>query len=86
MVLTCKDISERVRVIHITSDQRRYFISKLLLKRFTLEVQITTTADHILIFYVFSEKRRLDMSCDLSVKQKIHMEFRAFLLKKNNYN
>ena len=37
-------------------------------------VLITTTADHILnYFFYFSEKTKLDISCESSARQMIHM-------------
>ena len=49
----------------------------------TLKVLITTAADHILFFYFhFSEKMKLDFSCESSAQQMVHMKCQAlFSLK-----
>ena len=50
----------------------------------TLKVPITTAADdiHIYFFIVFPEKIRLDVSCESSTRQRIHMKHQAlFSLK-----
>ena len=54
-------------------------------ERFTLKAPITTTADDILIFLdKFSEKIRLFISCESSVRQTIHIKYQTlFSLKKH---
>ena len=43
----------------------------------TLKMLITTAADDVFIIFifVFSEKTRLDISCEWSAKQTVHMKF-----------
>ena len=51
----------------------------------TLKMPITTAADEILnfSFYYFSEKISLNISCELSAKQTIHMKYQYwFSLKR----
>ena len=43
----------------------------------TLKAPITTTADDIYFFLVFSEKIRLDVSSESSARQRIHMKNQA---------
>ena len=51
----------------------------------TYKAQTTTTADDILNFsFLFSEKIRLDMSCELSAWQMIHMKCLIFSEKQQN--
>ena len=45
----------------------------------TLKILIPTTADNtlMLFFFLFFEKERLEISCELSALQKIHMKFQV---------
>ena len=70
-----------------------YYISycnvywQLVLKPFlTLKATITTAADDIhlyIFFFFFSEKIRLDNSCESSARQRIHMDLQALFSSKN---
>ena len=46
-----------------------------------LKASIRTAADNSLGFFfnVFSEQRRLDISCESSARQRIHMKHKALL-------
>ena len=51
----------------------------------TLKAPITTAADdiHKYFFHCFSEKIRLDISCESSARQRIHMKYQALLSSKD---
>ena len=51
----------------------------------TLKALITTAADDIpkYFFIVFSEKLRLDVSCESSARQRIHMKHQALFFSKD---
>ena len=50
----------------------------------TLKAPITTAADDIYkyFFIVFSENVRLDISCESSARQRIHMKHQPYFLRK----
>ena len=53
--------------------------------RLTLKVQITTVADiFIYFFFYFSEKTSIDISCESSAWQMIHMKCQDLFSLKNN--
>ena len=51
----------------------------------TLKAPVTTAADEIFFyfFFIFSEKTSLDISCELSAKQTIHMKCQDLFSLKN---
>ena len=51
----------------------------------TLKALITTAADHIheYFFYCSSKKIRLDISCESSARQRIHMKYQALFSSKD---
>ena len=51
----------------------------------TLKVQITTAADDNFDFFYFSEKTSLDISCESSAKQSIHISIHFSEKKKKVY-
>ena len=59
-------------------------------KELTLKVPITTAADNnfsFFFFFYFSEKTSLEISCESSAWQTIHMKFQdLFSLKNKNKN
>ena len=53
----------------------------------TLKAQVTTAADdNVLLCFYFSEKTSLDISCESSAWQTIHMKYQDLLSLKNNNN
>ena len=49
----------------------------------TIKAPITTAADNIhKYFSFFSKKIRLDISCESSARQRIHMHFKPYFLRK----
>ena len=54
-------------------------------RHWLLKCQTKTAADNILLFYSYlSKKRRLDVSCESSAKQRIHLKHQVSFSLKNN--
>ena len=72
----CKNVRKRWR--------HTYSLSAKENKELTLKAPITTAADdiHKYFFFVFSEKIRLDISCESSALQRIHMKYQALFSSK----
>ena len=64
-----------------TEEPFQAFVQQLILK-----APITTAADDNLLFYFFSEKTSLDISCESSAKQMIHMKCQDLFSLKNKKN
>ena len=62
-------------------------LGSVVLKRFTLKALITTTADSTLKhFGLFFSEKILDISCELSARQTIHMKCHVLFSLKNKIN
>ena len=56
------------------------------ISRLTVKASSKTAADDILFFFhYFSEKIRLDISCELSARQTVHMKCQALFPLKNTF-